>query len=159
MSIEKRRHVIEPTEEEIDKCEHAMSMKQLKDKTNGIFARLPKSVVIRGRRTPRTLLRKRDLCYCYLAFGGDIKPKQPRNLKYYTPSKKASKEQRRYESLLRQRALDHKGKVPSTHKASNKKIHGDASLSSFRKNVHTKKKRDAEEDMTFINELKHLKLS
>ena len=109
-----------PTEEDIERCEYSMTMKQLKTATNGIYENLPKSFSLHGQQIPRSLLRKRDLCILYLQHGGEILPKQRRRLQHFKPSKKPSIEQRKYERLMHQRTLDHKGPVPSTHEPSSK---------------------------------------
>ncbi len=105
-----------PTEAELDTCEHNMTMAQLKDPKGLIFAKMPKSVLVNGKRIPRTALRKRDLCKLYLSLGGTIGRKQRRVLKHYSQPSKPSIEQRRYEKILEQRSLDHTKKTSLTKK-------------------------------------------
>jgi len=105
MSIKKAHY--SPTEAEIDACEHNMNMSQLKDPKSPIFAKMPKSVLVNGKRIPRTALRKRDLCRLYLTLGGKLQRKEPRVLKHYTQPAKPSIEQKKYQKIVEQRSLDH----------------------------------------------------
>src|SRR2546429_47833 len=113
--------VKKPSETDIQLCMASMSMQQLKDPKNGIFSKMPKSMLLRGRRIPRTALRKEDLCRLYLALGGTIQARTQRKLKHYTASKKRSAEQRKYEKLLEQRTLDHSGPKSITHEDQKKR--------------------------------------
>ena len=113
----------EPSEEDLNACEYNMTMAQLKDPT-GTFSKMPKSVIVNGKRIPRTALRKRDLCRFHLLLGGKIPSKTRRVIKNYSVPKKPSIEQARYEKLVDQRSLDHK---PKKSLEENKKRH--ASLS------------------------------
>jgi hypothetical protein len=104
----------EPSEEELNACEYNMTMAQLKA-PGGIFSTLPKSIVLNGKRIPRTALRKRDLCRLYLSRGGKVMSKTRRKLKHYSIPKKPSIEQRKYEKLIQQRSLDHKTSRDKVH--------------------------------------------
>ena len=120
----------QPTEEQLNVCEYNMTMAQLKDPNNGIFYQMPKSVIVNGKKIPRTALRKRDLCRFYLMQGGAIGPKTRRQIKNYTVPKKPSIEQTRYEKLLNQRKLDHKpSKAKTSLPDTNKKRHASISPS------------------------------
>ncbi len=95
------------SEEDLNRCEYNLSMAQLKD-PKGAFAKMPKSLIVDGKRIPRSALRKRDLCRFYLLFGGTIPDKVRRKIKNYTVPKKPSVDQVRFEKLQEQRSLDHK---------------------------------------------------
>lgn len=102
-------------------CMHNMSMKQLKDPNNGIFLKMPKSILIHGRKIPRTALRHEDLARLYLQLGGVISVKKKPVLKHFIASKKAGPDQRRYEQLMEQRTKDHNGKPVAKHASSSSK--------------------------------------
>ena len=145
-----------PTEADIDLCEYNMTMAQLKD-PDGIFASIPKSVIIDGRKIPRTALRKRDLCALYLSMGGEITSKAQRALKNWTPAKKPSPEQVKYDKLMEQRSRDHNGTKSSLkHEGTSRKYslkHETSQGGSRKEASSTSKKQLSKKQLSGINNL------
>ena len=97
---------LEPTDDEVTLCASHMDIKDIR-KTRIYLEIMPKSFAINGRKTPKSALRKRDLCAEYLRWGGKISRRTPKPLKNWRPPSKPSAEDRFHDKLSRQRSLDH----------------------------------------------------
>jgi hypothetical protein len=112
-----------PSREEIDLCDINLELKDMR--ATAEFLAMPLSIMMRRKdkfvRTPRSAMRKRDTCRLYLMMGGSISKKPEKNLGHFSKPRRPSREEKKHDQLVEQRARDHS--KPHAKASSDAKFH------------------------------------